>query len=253
MRLRQVLSLLPPCGRALVAGAVVGSVACSSGAGGTDRVERGAKLFDSRELSDSNANRYTCATCHDATWGPGSSLAPLEAGAVLAGATRRPSFWGGMEIDLLTAVDDCRRYFMSDRSALSRDDPAAQDLYAYLASLEPGDPAPVAFTVRTNVANVARGDAARGDALFARACGRCHGELHTGRGKLSGNVPALPEDAVASHADYDLDTLRLIFIEKTRHGGFFGYSGVMPPFSAQALSDEQLADILEALGVVGAS
>jgi thiosulfate dehydrogenase len=158
-----------------------------------------------------------------------------------------------MESDLLAAVDDCRRLFMNDRDALSRDDLAARDLYAYLTSLEPGDPAPVAFSVPTSIANIARGDAGRGDALFARACGRCHGELHTGRGRLGSNVPGLPEDAVASHADYDLDTVRLIFIEKTRHGGFFGYSGVMPPFSEQVLSDEQLADILEALGILGAT
>jgi len=253
MRLNRALSLLPPRGRALVVGAVVGSLACSSGARGTAGIERGAKLFESRELSDSNANRYTCATCHDAAAGPTTPTAPLQPGSVLAGVTRRPSFWGGMEIDLLAALDDCRRLFMNDRDPLSRDDPAAQDLYAYLASLEPGDAVPVAFTVPTVIANVARGDAGRGAPLFARACGRCHGELHTGRGKLGSNVPALPEDAVASHEGYDLDTLRLIFIEKTRHGGFFGYSGVMPPFSVQALSDEQLGDILETLGVLGAS
>ncbi|HEY8925985.1 MAG TPA: hypothetical protein VIU64_16485, partial [Polyangia bacterium] len=241
MRPRRALSLSLPRARVLVAGvvvkAVLGSLACSSGETGMGPVERGAKLFQSRDLSTSNANRYTCATCHVASAGATAPMEPLDPGAPLAGVTRRPSFWGGMESDLLAAVDDCRRYFMNDRSGLSRDDPAAQDLYAYLASLEPGDPAPVAFSVLTNIADIARGDAGRGAALFPRACGRCHGELHTGRGKLGGNVPALPEDAVASHAGYDLGTLRLIFIEKARHGGFFGYSGVMPPFSVQALSD----------------
>jgi len=241
----------------LVAGVAVGALSCSSGPGGTDPVARGAKLFDSRDLSDSNLNRYTCATCHDAAAGggqdPSSSMAPLEPGAAMAGVTHRPFFWGGMESDLLTAVDDCRRLFMNDSAPLARDDPAARDLYAYLVSLEPGDPAAVAFSVPTNIANIARGDASRGDGLFARSCGRCHGELHTGHGRLGSNVPSLPEDAVASHASYDPDTQRLIFIEKTRHGGFFGYSGIMPPFSEQALPDAQLADILETLGVVGSN
>jgi thiosulfate dehydrogenase len=223
-----------------------------------DPVGRGAKLFDSRDLSESNVNRYTCATCHDtvlrtAGQDPSSSMAPLEPGAVMAGVTRRPSLWGGMESDLLAAVDDCRRLFMNDRDALSRDDPAVQDLYAYLVSLEPGDPAAVAFSVPTFIANIARGDAGRGTVLFARSCGRCHGELHTGHGRLGSNVPSLPEDVVASHASYDAETQRLIFIEKTRHGGFFGYSGVMPPFSEQALPDDQLADILETLGVLGSN
>jgi len=250
---------MSPRARALAAAVLIGSLSCSSGAGVTaDSVARGAKLFGSRDLSDSNANRYTCATCHDAVPGeasqdPTAVIAPLQPGAVLAGVTRRPSFWGGMENDLLAAVDDCRRLFMNDHDALSRDAPAVQDLYAYLVSLEPGDALPVAFEVTTEIADIARGDAGRGGALFSRACGRCHGELHTGRGRLGGNVPSLPEDAVASHASYDAATQRLMFIEKARHGGFFGYSGVMPPFSRQVLSDEQLADILEALGALGGS
>ena len=246
-----------PRDRALLGAVLIGGLSCSSGAGAqADAAARGAKLFGSRELSNSNANRYTCATCHDAVPretgpDPTATMAPLQPGAVLAGVTHRPSFWGGMETDLLAAVDDCRRLFMNDHDALSRQDPAAKDLYAFFLTLDPGKAVPVAFEVTTEIANVARGDASRGVALFTRACGRCHGELHTGRGRLGGNVPSLPEDALASHASYDAATQRLMFIEKARHGGFFGYGGVMPPFSGQVLSDEQLADILETLGVLG--
>jgi thiosulfate dehydrogenase len=35
-----------------------------------------------------------------------------------------------------------------------------------------------------------------------------------------------------------------VFVEKTRHGGFLGYGGTMPPFSLNVLSDEDLADLL---------
>lgn len=234
-----------------------GSLSCSS-SDGADAVDRGAQLFQSRELSSSDANIYTCATCHDIASGQQSTQqsasaasATIKPGALLAGVTRRPSFWGGMESDLLDAVDDCRGLFMFDRDALGRNDASAVALYAFLVSLQPGDAAPVPFTVPANIADVPRGDAGRGQSLFANACGGCHGQMHTGAGRLSSIAPILPEDTIASHTGYDADTLRLIFIEKARHGGFYGYSGVMPPFSKEVLSDTALGDILEAFGVTG--
>lgn len=223
------------------------AAACSPSAG-TGQVDRGATLFHSRDLSSSDLNIFTCASCHDTEKGKTTGIKP---GAFMAGVTRRPSFWGGMDGELLEAIDDCRRSFMNDRDALTRDDPAVAALYAFLVSLEPGEPAPVAFSVATYIEDVARGDADRGQTLFASACSGCHGEMHSGAGRLTASVPILPEAGVASHAGYDARTLRLVFIEKIRHGSFFGYSGVMPPFSQQVLSDSALGDILEALGIMG--
>jgi thiosulfate dehydrogenase len=66
-------------------------------------------------------------------------------------------------------------------------------------------------------------------------------------------VPILPDDTLAAHAPpaYSPRTQRLVFIEKTRHGGFLNYGGEMPPFSLETLPDTDLSDILEALGVTG--
>ena len=50
---------------------------------------------------------------------------------------------------------------------------------------------------------------------------------------------------------YSERLIRLVFIEKVRHGPFLGYGGTMPPFSMETLSDEGLADLLEALAVTG--
>ncbi len=61
----------------------------------------------------------------------------------------------------------------------------------------------------------------------------------------------LPEDTLRSHSTYDAQSLRLIFVEKIRHGAFLGYGGEMPPFSREALSDTEVSDILETLGVLG--
>jgi thiosulfate dehydrogenase len=96
-----------------------------------------------------------------------------------------------------------------------------------------------------------RGNAVNGALLYDRACGYCHGEISTGTGRLGERVPRLPEDGIAEHEGYTPRLLRLVFIEKVRHGKFFGYGGDMPPFSREVLSDAELSDILEALGLTG--
>lgn len=227
---------------------VSAGAACSSPANPASATN-GDMLFHSKKLSSSTIDIFTCATCHDTA---ASDPAVIRPGAPLPGVTGRTSFWGGMEGDLLAAVNDCRRYFMSDRQALANADPAAESLYAYLETLEPGSTAPVPFTVVSLIVDVARGDAAHGATVYTQMCGgACHGEIHTGTGRLSGAIPILPDDVLASHATYTVATQRLVFIEKTRHGGFYGYTGVMPPFSTEVLSDGDLGDLLEALGVTG--
>jgi len=238
-------------GALLAAGCLLGASGCSSGSAADPvSVDGGAKLFASPDLSSSGANFYTCATCHD-TSPADSATGAIKPGAVLAGVTQRKSFWGGMENDLLAAVNDCLRLFMYERSGLSADDIAARSLYAFLVSLEPGAPAPVAFSVLTYIEDVPRGDAQRGLGYYQRSCARCHGAIHTGEGRIASSLPILPDGPIATHAEYDLRAQRLVFIEKTRHGGFFGYVGLMPPFSQEVLGDAELGDILEVLGVRG--
>jgi thiosulfate dehydrogenase len=214
--------------------------------------ERGQALFESRQLSPASSNVFSCSTCHDAR---PSGDAPIKPGAPLAGATERPLFWGGQENDLLLSIDACRSTFMRAPAPLAPDDAQAEALYAYLVSLEPGDPRPAPFTVVREIADVPRGDAARGPWVFERACAACHGTLHEGVGRLGLRVPVLPEETLAAHPapDYSPRVQRLVFIEKTRHGGFLGYGGFMPPFSLEVLPDPDLSDLLEALGVVGGS
>lgn len=225
------------------------TLSCSAPADSTDGVARGEALFRSRALSTSRINLYTCATCHDATV---EASEQVKTGAVLAGATLRPSFWGGQSNDLLHAVDECRSNFMGASEPLRADEPNAVALYQYLASLELGSPQPVAFTtVRIIDDALERGDAANGALLYDRACGYCHGAISTAAGRLGERVPRLPADGITEHEGYTPRLLRLVFIEKVRHGKFFGYGGDMPPFSLEVLSDAELSDILEALGLTG--
>jgi thiosulfate dehydrogenase len=209
--------------------------------------ERGAELFSSPSFASSPDNRFSCAHCHDAAPGSDERLKP---GAPLAGATRRPTYWGGQENDLLDAVNACRSQFMVTPEPLEGREPDAVALYEYLVSLEPGDPEPVGFSVVTSIRELPRGDAERGLEVYGRACSSCHGEIVSGKDRMAG-FPVLPDDAIYSHQGYDARSLRLVVIEKVRHGGFLGYSGRMPPFSLEVLDDESLADLLEALGLTG--
>lgn len=205
--------------------------------------EHGEVLFGDPSLSNATSNRLSCAHCHAATAKPG-----LPGGA-LAGVTKRTSFWGGQENTLLRAVNACRYYFMLADEPWEGTEPDAVFLYAYLESLE-GDAEPVPFTI-AEVVDPGAGDSARGATVYQQACATCHGQKSTGQGRLISNAPILPEDTIAAHPapEYSEIDRRLVFVEKTRHGGFYGYGGAMPPFSSEVLSDEDLADLLTFLGV----
>ncbi len=204
--------------------------------------ERGNELFHDGSTS---TTATACASCH-----PGAADADesrLYPGADLCGVTLRSSFWGEQENDLFEAVNACRTLFQG-LAALERDSAEAADLYAYLESLAgPADAVP--FTVVSSVIDLEPGDRERGHATYAAACAPCHGEMGSGAGRLSDVMPTLPDDALAKHLSFSVEEQRLVFVEKARHGRFFGYGGFMPPFSLEALPDEELADLLSALGL----
>ena len=219
-------------------------------------VAQGQRLFESKALSRSHLNDYTCATCHDTV----ASYPPSKkAGGALAGVTLRSTFWGGQVADLLGSINACRNDFMGDNQPLSASDEQARALYAYLVSLEPGDASAIPFTIVTTIDPLARGETPEavasaksdGELLYAQTCMYCHGATHDGLGRLSERVPILPEDTLVAHVQYSARVQRLIFTEKIRHGLFLGYGGLMPPFSAELLSDQGVSDLLEALGVLG--
>jgi thiosulfate dehydrogenase len=200
--------------------------------------ERGRELFHDGSTS---ATKASCASCHPL----GSEADRIYPGADLRGVSSRSSFWGGQENDLLQAVNACRTLFQG-LSALEPSTREAADLYAFLESLT-GSPDPVPFTVVNSVLDLDPGDAERGRSTYAAACQPCHGEANAGAGHLSAVIPVLPDDALAKHLSYSALEQRLVFVEKARHGRFFGYGGFMPPFSLEALPDRELADLLSAL------
>lgn len=212
--------------------------------------EVGAELFaDPKAFSSSQFNPYSCASCHqtEATLDP----ARRDAGYSLHGVAARPTFWGGSVIRMVDAVDACVVYFMRG-APLDAQSEAGRELYAYLLSISPEDaPAePLPFTVVETVQAIAPGDAARGEALYAAACELCHGAAHTGAGSI-----IVPRDVILPEVAGGYDELfpgvphGLVFIEKIRHGRFFSVGGVMPLYSREAMTDQEIGDLLAFLGL----
>jgi thiosulfate dehydrogenase len=202
-------------------------------------VDRGAQLFSDPMFSDSNFNAFSCATCHDVD----DEDETPRVGASLRGAPFRPSWWNGRVVDPLDAVNVCFVDFMRG-APLTQEDVDGRALYEYLASLGGGPVAPaLPLTIIENVTPLPEGDAARGAEVWDGACRRCHGEPHTGAGRISELAAIVPEDSVEFAAEAGVD-VSFVIVEKVRHGQFFEVGGNMPFFSVEALSDDDLSALL---------
>ncbi len=235
---------------ALVLGVCI--AACGTETERRSAAEHGRDLFSSRETSASGVNRFTCATCHPNGRDPAGKIFP---GYTLAGATTRPTFWGGQHSDLLRAINTCRYYFMAAPSPWTGEEEQAKAMYAFLESLPPDAPNALPFTIPeviTTADDLPPGDAARGKVVFDASCKTCHGEHRTGAGRLREGIPALPDESVnifKSSYNFTPTEIRMTFIEKVRHGPFLGVYGSMPLYSKEALSDADLAALLAFLAL----
>jgi thiosulfate dehydrogenase len=223
----------------VVAFVVVGVTACGPVSGR----DAGAALFRDPRVSRSAFNAVSCATCHDD--GTADPTAILS-GATLVDVVFRPSWWGGQAASLKQAVDFCFVHFLRERP-LDADDPRGRALYEYLLSISQQQPTPaVPVTIVENVTTLGPGEPRRGRVIWDRACASCHGNLHTGEGR-NDELTSIVPDASRAFAAQSGFPLELVIIEKVRHGGFFGVGGTMPPFSQEALSDDDLRDLLGAV------
>jgi thiosulfate dehydrogenase len=222
------------------------AVALAACGGEISGAERGEELFGSSELSPSDLNVFSCASCHTADEGPG----PTDGlpGYRLFGAAARTRFWGDDYSVLKDAVDACLVFFMK-ADPLAADDDDFHALYEYLVSITPegASDEPYPFTVVENVADVPRGDAGRGGEVYQRACQDCHGEAFSADGSIlreEVNLPGVTADYGELFPGVEPS---LVVIEKVRHGRFFSIGGDMPLFSTEALSDDDLGALLSYL------
>jgi thiosulfate dehydrogenase len=204
-------------------------------------VDVGQRLFSDPRLSRSTFNTVSCATCHDN--GTAEADARILAGASLVDSVSRPSWWGGDVVSLKDAVDTCLVFFMREQP-LAPSAPASRALYEYLLSISSGASSPPApLTIVENVADLSPGDPTQGARVYEAACASCHGAAFTGEGRDSPLASVVPTDSVA-FAEQNGFSLSLVIVEKVRHGAFFGIGGTMPPFSTEALSDDDLSALL---------
>jgi thiosulfate dehydrogenase len=206
--------------------------------------EYGALAFHDAEFSGSQFNTWSCHNCH-ATRADDPRILP---GASMIGVTTRAGWYGGHAQSLFDAVQFCDVSFMR-ASKLEPDDARAKALYEYLQSLsaDPADALP--FTIVGNVADVPRGDPDIGGEVYKQACHDCHGDLHTGQGRNTPRASLLPEIKEDYVQLFPGTNPAVVFVEKVRHGQFFGVGGNMPLYSKEALSDEQLGALLAYLGL----
>lgn len=237
------MKLLARC--AALAAALV-TAGCEPDVVQVSAVEHGEMLFEDAAVAGTDLNTYSCATCHDVDPPPAGAL--IRPGAPMRGVTKRPSYWGGSEVELLRAVNQCLYYFMLKDGPWTPEDADAQAVYAYLESLSTTEEGTEAqpFTVVGEIYDLPAGDAGNGQGIYDRACGLCHGKAHTGEGRLVERAAVLPEETLEAHPldKYTPDQRRLVFVEKARHGAFLGYPGQMPPFSLEKLSDAEMGDLL---------
>lgn len=215
-------------------------------------IQHGEDLFRDPKISGTSFNEMSCSTCHALHAGEDPRVLPT--GAPLAGVLSRPTYWGGTTDTLLGSINACLYYFMLANDPWTGEEDEAKAIYAYLESLEaeakPEEKAAQPFTIAP-VSAPTSGDAKHGAILYVQACESCHGLRGSGVNRLVKRAPILPDATLQAHGPptYTDADRRLVFIEKTRHGGFLGYGGQMPPFSEEALSDQDLADLLAYLGV----
>ncbi len=230
--------------RVLLASLLVAGCSSDPGEVTTTAVERGEKLSRDPAFAESKFNAFACSTCHAVSVSPGRTMP----GAPLAGAARRPSYWGGRITTLSEAVDECATKFMH-AEPFSPAQPKWIDLWAYLDSIGAEGPREAQpFEVVYRIVDLPRGDAAQGAKVWDATCKSCHGAPKTGQGSLGG-ASIVPNDTIEEHGKDGPAIVRQVVIEKIRHGSYLGFPGVMPPFSKQALSDAQISDLLTYLGL----
>ena len=217
------------------------ALALSSACGPTSAVDAGRQLFGDPRFSGDDFNAFSCATCHDD--GGGEGEARLFAGHSLVDSVNRPTWWGGHIVSLKDAVDNCAFFFMREQP-MDATEPRARAIYEYLLSISPSPTAPaLPLTTVENVTRVPRGDPVRGERVYAAACQTCHGARGSGDGRLTELASVVPDDSVDFAADSGFP-LETVIVEKVRHGAFFSIGGTMPPFSNEALSDDDLGALI---------
>jgi mono/diheme cytochrome c family protein len=195
-------------------------------------VERGLSVYRSPDL---NGNLYSCDTCHSSE--PDAQALFLRPGCSLNDALARPSFKRGQLPRFIDGSNTCREHWM-ETTVWGDQDAGHADLVAFLSSIAPPGPAPALMydIVAPSREGPAVGDPQAGCELFHNACVICHGAGARG----TEIAPSLVEFELG--ADFIRAKVRLSGPRNTVYGPLLR-GGVMPFWTRDRISDEQLEDL----------
>ena len=176
-------------------------------------------------------NTFACATCHAMDDAEGRR----RAGHPLGGATARASFKNGQLDAFEDAANSCLMEWMN-ADPWSENDPRWESLTAYIESGS-GAEDEIDFQIVDPPTDLSGGDIDAGRSLFNASCAECHGD--DGEGTLR---------AIAV-SDGDLEPSYIA--RRVRSSGAPGSpiydgltGGIMPFWSAERLSDDELGDLV---------
>ena len=189
----------------------------------------------SQPLSDGNT--FACATCHALSEPAEDGL--RRPGHPIGDATRRPSYKNGQLATFIEAANLCATEWMGASPFVS-DDPRFLDLVAFLDRDAPESAPALSYDI-VEPASAFAGVSAAGQALFNSSCTVCHGNNAAGTIR----APSLAFTELAP--DYVARRIRTSGnATSPTYGGLTG--GRMPFWSAQRLSDTEVADLVAFLG-----
>ena len=196
------------------------------------------------ESPHTDGNSYACATCHALAEPASDGL--IRPGHPIGDASGRTSFKNGAVDSLLASVNSCRTEWMKATN-YDEDDANWQALKTYLEDQAEGlTSTNISFTISQPPEDLSGGDKDRGNEAFNSTCAVCHGANATGtdQGPDLQGTTLTPADIAkrirtsgpASSDVYDSLT-----------------GGVMPFWSAERLTDQQMIDIIAYLGTTEAT
>ncbi|MCH2108208.1 MAG: DM13 domain-containing protein [Polyangiaceae bacterium] len=193
--------------------------------------------WDVYETPSADGNSFACATCHALEDGGDEFFRP---GHPLAGAPQRESFKNGQLGSFLAATNSCLQEWMRVPEPWTEDSEEFQALQELLLSVsqEEESSAPIRFTIQPPPERnfLLGGDPLSGRERFNQTCALCHGQ--DGVGSIRGLAlegRALDPSLVASRVRLSGE------VNSTVYDNLQG--GVMPFWSLERLSDQELADI----------
>lgn len=200
---------------------------------GGDAQGDGAAVYLSRVA---DGNTFTCATCHALTEPADDGM--RRAGHPIGDAAARSTYKNGQVRELREAVSSCLTEWMN-AEPWAEDDARWIDLLEFLEDMAPASEVEdlrFEIVAPPPVSVLASGDAEAGRAVFNASCSLCHG--------TDGGGSDLAPPVSGFGLDPEYIARRVRTSGRADSGVYDGLTGgVMPFWSAERLSDAELADI----------